>query len=147
MIVSHLRAIANNFHSACNYYSIKYITSYLLGTFCFIIVPLAPQNLSVSIPGVAFNSTTLLVNWKRPLCDRGVLLGYELCYVESSVRDCDSSGVTVNITNPDQLSYIINDLYINIDYVVVVRARTKVGLGDPVIANGTTDEDSELTRK
>ena len=111
----------------------------------FIIAPLAPQNLTVSIPEVARNSTTLLVNWERPLCDRGILSGYELCYtyVESSVGDCDSNGITVNITDPDQLSYTINDLSINTNYIVEVRGRTGAGLGDPASANGTTDEDGE----
>ena len=104
---------------------------------------MAPENLTVNIPGVARNSTTLLVNWERPLCDQGVLSGYELCYVESSVGDCDSNGTTVNITDPDQLSYTINDLSINTNYIVVLRGRTGAGLGDPASANGTTDEDGE----
>ena len=101
----------------------------------------------MNIPGVAHNSTTLLVNWKRPACDQGVLMGYELCYVESSIEDCDSNGVTVDITDPDQLSYTINDLSINTNYIVSVRAKSGIGLGDPVIANGTTDEDGELHEK
>ena len=109
----------------------------------FIVVPFAPENLTVSIPGVARNSTTLLVDWDRPLCDRGILSGYELCYVESSVGDCDNNGMKVNITGADQLSYTINDLYINTDYIVESRGRTGAGLGDPATANGTTDEDGE----
>ena len=110
----------------------------------FTIAPFAPENLTVSIPGVARNSTTLLVNWERPLCDRGILSGYELCYVESSVGDCDNNGMTVNITDADQLSYTINDLSINTNYIVEVRGRTGAGLGDPASANGTTDEDGKL---
>ena len=106
--------------------------------------PLAPENLTVSIPGVARNSTTLLVNWERPMCDRGILSGYELCYVESSVGDCYNNGTKVNITGADQLSYTINDLSINTNYIVEVRGRTGAGLGDPATANGTTDEDGEL---
>ena len=97
----------------------------------------------MNIPGVARNSTTLLVNWERPLCDRGVLSGYELCYVESSVGDCDSNGIIANITDPDQLSYTINGLSINTNYTVMLRGRTGAGLDDPAIANGTTDEDGE----
>ena len=108
------------------------------------VAPFAPENLTVSIPRVAGNSTTLLVNWERPLCDRGILSGYELCYVENSVGDCDNNGVKVNITGPDQLSYTINDLSINTNYIVEVRGRTGAGLGDPASANGTTDEDGEL---
>ena len=100
-----------------------------------------PRNLTVSVPGVPRESTTLIVNWERPLRDQGTLSGYELCYVESSVGDCDSNGVTVDITNPDQLSYTINDLSINTNYIVVVRVRTEAGLSDPASANGTTDED------
>ena len=107
------------------------------------LVPLAPENLTVNIPGVPRESTTLIVNWERPLSDRGVLLGYELCYVESLVEDCDINGVTVNITDPDQLSYTINDLSIDTTYIVEVRGRTEAGLGDPASANGTTDEDGE----
>ena len=106
--------------------------------------PLTPEDLTVSIPGVARNSTTLLVSWERPLCDRGILSGYELCYVESSVGDCDNNGTKVNITGVDQLSYTINDLSINTNYIVEVRGRTGAGLGDPATANGTTDEDGEL---
>ena len=105
---------------------------------------MAPENLTVSIPGVPGNSTILLVNWERPLYDRGILSGYELCYVESSVGDCDNNGAKVNIAGTDQLSYTINDLSSNTSYAVEVRGRTGAGLGDPAIANGTTDEDSEL---
>ena len=98
----------------------------------------------MSIPGVARNSTTLLVNWERPECDRGILSGYELRYVRSSVGgDCDNNGMTVNITGADQLSYTINGLCINTNYIVEVRGRTGAGLGDPATANGTTDEDGE----
>ena len=97
----------------------------------------------MSIPGVPRESTTLLVNWGRSICDRGVLSGYELCYVESSVGDCVNSGMIVNITDPDQLSYTINDLFINTNYIVELRGRTGAGLGKPATANGTTDEDSE----
>ena len=104
---------------------------------------MAPTNLTVSIPGVPRNSTTLLVNWERPTCDRGVLSGYELCYVESSVGDCVDNGTIVNITDPDQLSYTINNLLINTNYIVELRGRTGAGLGEPAIANGTTDEDGE----
>ena len=95
-------------------------------------------------PGVPRNSTTLLVNWGRPTRDRGVLSGYELCYVESSVGDCVNNGMIVNITDPDQLSYTINDLFINTDYTVELRGRTGAGLGEPATATGTTDEDGEL---
>ena len=109
----------------------------------FITAPLPPTNLTVSIPGVARNSTTLLVNWGRPTCDRGVLSGYELCYVESSVGDCVNNGMIVNITDPDQLSYTINDLFINTNYIVELRGRTGAGLGEPATATGTTDEDGE----
>ena len=98
----------------------------------------------MSIPGVARNSTTLLVNWERPTCDRGVLSGYELCYVVSSDGDCVNNGMIVNITDPDQLSYTINDLLINTNYIVELRGRTGAGLGEPAIATGTTDEDGEL---
>ena len=110
----------------------------------FIIVPLAPENLTVSIPGVPHNSTTLIVNWEKPPYNQGALSGYELCYLESSVGDCDNNGETVNVTDPDQLSYTINDLSINTNYIVMVRARTEAGLGDSASANGATDEDGEL---
>ena len=78
------------------------------------------------------------------MCDRGILSGYELCYVESSVGDRDNNGTKVNITGADQLSYTINDLSINTNYIVEVRGRTGAGLGDPATANGITDEDGEL---
>ena len=97
----------------------------------------------MSIPGVPGDSTTLLVNWERPTCDRGVLSGYELCYVESSVGDCVNNGTIGNITDPDQLSYTINELLINTNYIVELRGRTGAGLGEPAIATGTTDEDGE----
>ena len=96
----------------------------------------------MSIPGVPRNSTTLLVNWERPTCDRGVLSGYELCYVESSVGNC-TNGTIVNISDPDQSSYTINDLLINTNYTVELRGRTGAGLGEPANATGTTDEDGE----
>ena len=96
-------------------------------------------------PGVPRDSTTLLVNWERPTCDRGVLSGYELCYVKSSVGDCVNNGTIVNINDPDQLSYTINDLLlINTNYIVELRGRTGAGLGEPTNATGTTDEDGEL---
>ena len=97
----------------------------------------------MNIPGVPCDSTTLLVNWGRPTCDRGVLSGYKLCCVESSVGDCVNNGMIVNIDNPDQLSYTINDLLINTNYIVELRGRTGAGLGEPATATGTTDEDGE----
>lgn len=100
----------------------------------------------MSIPGVSRNSTTLLVNWERPLCDRGILSGYELCYVESSVGDCDNNGIKVNITGADQLSYTINNLSINTNYTIDVRGRTGAGIGDPATATITTDEDGKLLK-
>ena len=106
--------------------------------------PLPPTNLVVDNPGVPHESTTLIVNWERPTCDRGILSDYELCYVESSVDNCIINGVKVNITNPHQLSYTINDLFINTNYIVELRGRTGAGLGEPATANGTTDEDGEL---
>ena len=105
---------------------------------------MAPTTLTVSIPEVARNSATLLVNWGRPTCDRGVLSAYELCYVESSVGNCVNNGMIVNVTDPDQLSYTINDLLINTNYIVELRERTGAGLGEPATAIGTTDEDGEL---
>ena len=97
----------------------------------------------MSIPGVSRNSTTLLVNWERPTCDRGVLSGYELCYVETSVDDCVKNGTIVNINDPNQLLYTINDLLINTNYTIELRGRTGAGLGEPVNATGTTDENGE----
>ena len=127
----------------------------------FIIAPFAPENLTVTIPGDPGNSTILLVNWERPLCDRGILSGYELCYVESSVGDCYNNGTKVNIIGADNngtkvngtkvninitgpVSYTIKNLSINTNYIVEVRGRTGAGLGDPASANGTTDEDGML---
>ena len=99
----------------------------------------------MSIPGVPRNSTTLLVTWEKPLFDQAILSGYELCYVESSIGDCDNNGMKVNITGDDQLSYTINDLSINTNYTIEVRGRrTGIGLGDPATAHGTTDEDGKL---
>ena len=99
----------------------------------------------MSNPGVPRDSTTLTVNWERPTCDRGILSGYELCYVESSVGDCViNNGTIVNISDPDQLSYTINDLLINTNYTVELRGRTGAGLGEPATATGTTDEDGKL---
>ena len=109
----------------------------------FTTAPLAPENFTVNIPGVPRNSTTLLVNWERPLCDRGILSGYELCYTESSIGDCDTNGVKVDIYGPDQLLYSINNLSINTIYVIEIRGRTGAGLGDPANVTGTTDEDGE----
>ena len=51
--------------------------------------------------------------------------------------------MTVNISDPDQLSYTINDLLINTNYIVELRGRTGGGLGEPANATGTTDEDGE----
>ena len=110
----------------------------------FIIVPFPPENLTASIPGVPHSSTSLIVRWEKPQYNQGALSGYKLCYVESSIGNCDAKGVTVDITGPDQLSYTINDLSINTNYIVEVRGRTEAGLGDPASANGTTDEDGEL---
>ncbi|XP_065903936.1 phosphatidylinositol phosphatase PTPRQ-like [Dysidea avara] len=105
--------------------------------------PLAPNNLRVNHPGVPGNSTTLVVTWDRPSCDRGVLSGYELCYIQtSSVGDCVSNGTIVNITGPDTLLYTINGLSSNTNYTVEVRGRTGAGLGDPVIVMNCTDEDA-----
>ena len=97
----------------------------------------------MSIPEIPRNSTTLLVNWERPTCDQGVLSGYELCYVQSTVGDCVNNGMTVNISDSDQLSYTITDLLINTNYIVELRGRTGAGLGEPANATGTTDEDGE----
>ena len=109
------------------------------------LVPFPPNNLTVDYPGMARNSTTLVVTWDRPSCDRGVLSGYELCYIQtSSVGDCVSNGMIVNITGPDTLYYTINDLSINTNYTVEVRGRTGAGLGEPVTDVGTTDEDGNF---
>ena len=105
------------------------------------IVPLPPKNLTVNNSGDPDDPTTLLVTWERPSCDRGVLSGYELCYVESSVGDCVNNGVTVNITDPDQLSHNITGLLMSINYIVELRGRTGAGLGEPANATGTTGED------
>ena len=71
--------------------------------------------------------------------------GYELCYVESSVGDCDKNGVKVDIaSSADQLSYIISDLYSSTNYTVEVRGRTGAGLGNPATTTATTDVDSEF---
>ena len=107
--------------------------------------PLAPNNLTVNYPGMPHNSTTLVVTWDRPSCDRGVLSGYELCYVPTSVGDCVSNVMRVNITGPDTLWYTINDLSINTNYTVEVRGRTGAGLGDPVTAMSSTDEDGKIS--
>ena len=96
------------------------------------------------ISGVPHNSNTLLVNWERPTCDRGILSGYQLCYVESSIGDCFSNGVNVHITGPDQLSYTINDLSINTNYTLELRGRTGAGLGEAAIDTVTTGEGGEL---
>ncbi|XP_065904155.1 cell adhesion molecule DSCAML1-like isoform X2 [Dysidea avara] len=104
--------------------------------------PLAPNNLTVNYPGMVRNSTTLVITWDRSSCDRGVLSGYELCYVPTSVGDCVSNGMRVNVTGPDTLWYTINDLSINTNYSVEVRGRTGAGLGNPVIAVNSTDEDA-----
>ena len=99
----------------------------------------------VSIPGVPRNSTTLLVTWEKPFFDQAILSGYELCYVESSVGDCDNNGMKVNVTGDDQLSYTINDLSINTNYTIEVRGRRiGIGLSDPTTVHGTTDEDGKL---
>ena len=111
---------------------------------CITTAPLAPANLAVSIPGEPRNSTTLLVNWERPTCDRGILSGYQLCYVESSIGNCFSDGVNRSITDPDQLSYTISNLSINTNYIVELRGRTGAGLGEAATETGTTDEDGEL---
>ena len=50
----------------------------------------------------------------------------------------------VNITDPNQLSYTINNLSINTNYIVEVRGRTGAGLGDPTHTTNSTDEDGEL---
>ncbi|XP_065904641.1 uncharacterized protein [Dysidea avara] len=104
--------------------------------------PLAPNHLTVNYPGMPRNSTTLVVSWDRPSCDRGVLSGYELCYVPTSVGDCVSNGIRVNITSPETLWYTINDLSVNTNYAVEVRGRTGAGLGDPITAVNSTDEDA-----
>ena len=86
-----------------------------------------------------------MVTWDRPSCDRGVLSGYELCYIQtSSVGDCVSNGTIVNITGPDTLLYTINGLSSNTNYTVEVRGRTGAGLGDPVIVMNCTDEDGMI---
>ena len=114
-------------------------------SFCYFTpAPLAPTNLTVNYPGVARNSTTLLVTWERPTCDQGVLSGYELCYVESSIGDCVSNGRKVDITDPNALSYTVNNLSINTNYIVEMRGRTGAGLGDAAHTTGSTDEDGEL---
>ena len=115
-----------------------YLTDSIITT-----APLPPANLAVDTPGVPHDPTTLIVTWEKPSCDQGILSGYELCYVESSVGDCVDNGTIVNITDPDQLSYNITDLLMSTNYVVELRGRTGAGLGEPANATGTTDEDGE----
>ena len=109
-----------------------------------ILVPLAPIDLTVNIPRVFHNSASLMVNWERPTCDRGILSGYELCYVEISIADCVNNGKRINITDPNQLSYTIIDLLINTTYIVELRGRTGAGLGELANATGTTDQAGQL---
>ena len=111
--------------------------------FPFFPAPLPPNNLTVYYPGMPRNSTILVVTWDRPLCDQGVLSGYELCYIVTSVGNCSISGQKVNITGPDTLYYTINDLSIYTNYTVEVRGRTGAGLGEPVAAMNSTDEDGK----
>ena len=112
---------------------------------CFSIytVPLPPNNLTVNYPGMPRNSTILVVTWSRPSCDQGVLSGYELCYIVTSFGNCSVSGQKVNIIGPDTLYYTINDLSIYTNYTVEVRGRTGAGLGEPVAAMNSTDEDGK----
>ena len=109
-----------------------------------ILAPLAPTDLTVNIPRVFYKSAALLVNWKRPSCDRGILSGYELCYVEISMGHCVNNGGKFNITDPNLLSYTIMDLSINTTYIVELRGRTGTGLGEPANATGTTDQAGQL---
>ena len=115
-----------------------YLTDSIITT-----VPLPPVNLAVNTSGVSHDPNTLIVTWEKPSCDRGILSGYKLCYVESSVGDCVNNGTIINITDPDQLSYNITDLRMSINYVVELRGRTGAGLGEPATATSTTDEDGE----
>ena len=107
------------------------------------LAPFPPNNLTVDYPGMVRNSTTLVVTWDRPTCDRGVLSGYELCYIQTSDGNCTINGTRVNITGPDTLYYTINDLSINTNYTVEVRGRTGAGLGEPDTAMISTDEDGK----
>ena len=109
-----------------------------------ILAPLAPMDFTVNIPRVFHNSTSLLVNWERPSCDRGILSGYELCYVQISMGDCVNNGRRINITDPNQLSYTIVNLSINTTYIVELRGRTGAGLGESANATGTTDQAGQL---
>ena len=54
-------------------------------------------------------------------------------------------GLLAELTTPDQLSYTIDYLFINTNYIVELRGRTGAGLGEPTDATGTTDEDGELS--
>jgi len=100
---------------------------------------------AVNYPGVRGNSTALVVTWDRPSCDKGVISGYELCYIQTNlVGDCVSNGTIVTITGPDILWYTINDLSINTNYSVEVRGRIGAGVGDPVIDMNSTDEDGMM---
>ena len=121
-------------------YHVQYVFTYLC-TLSYFLAPFPPNNLTVNYPGMARNSTTLVATWDRPSCDRGVLSGYELCYIPTSYGICTIIGTRVNITGPDTLYYIINDLSINTNYTVEVRGRTGAGLGDPDTAMNSTDED------
>ena len=98
------------------------------------------MNFIVNIPGVSHNSTVLPDKWEKPACDQGISSVYELCYVKSSVGDCVNNGMMVNITDPDQLSYTINDFTIN----TKLKERTGADLGEPTNATFTTDEDGKL---
>ena len=99
--------------------------------FYFVIVLFAvPSGPPFLIMAQDVTTTTLKLLWTPPeerhRC--GIITKYSVCYQNSALRtNCR------NITeiNKDQLSYVISDLLPNTEYLLQVKAATKVGWGIP----------------
>ena len=90
-----------------------------------------PLNLSIN----AFNSSTLQLSWSQPLIPNGIIIKYTI----NCIRGSNKNHTVLTSTTMT----LVSDLSPYTNYTCSVFGHTRIGIGSPITAIGTTDEDSE----
>jgi len=107
--------------------------------------PEAPGDLFVN----EINSTAIIVTWDEPAIRNGIITRYEIVYSVGNVTEVDDENgtvVMVDVSTNTSYSWVITGLDPFTVYTVIVRAYTRIGVGE---STGTfsilTDPDSKFT--
>lgn len=111
----------------------------------FITVPSPVQDLNYNI----INENTVCIHWREPLKKNGILKSYILSYTpnndwplenwlnmsippyQEKVMKCWKDENDLRRTQPDTMSIVLGNLTSDIQYMLLVRAVSQVGIGDP----------------